>query len=270
MAPLGKEERELLDIAEGSLGTAAELKAELDKISTRLAKGKHSAAFRGWLGAVLGGKRKIEKLEKVMRDRQRVLETRLLLRIWYAPSFCRRHNRIQRTHSSCSNKNDALLIQQRSDFASLDKLLQGFIQARARDQAALDQLIHGESAAVRAHIDDKAKTLKQSFEATISSKSSQVQDKISSRLQDMTLNQTNKEEHERLLGSLKHETMNARRNRILDNHDETLSWIFHVEHADNVTDDQVERRSCWILHSRDHVLTFLFIGFAFLNVRFAS
>lgn len=67
--------------------TAAELKAELDKISSTLAKGKHSAAFRGWLRAVLGGKKRIEKLEKVMRDRQQILETRLLLRIWYTRIF---------------------------------------------------------------------------------------------------------------------------------------------------------------------------------------
>jgi hypothetical protein len=73
--PFGTEEQELLEIAQGSLNTAAELKAELDKISCRMAKGKHSAA--------LGGIKRIKKLEKVMRDRQHILETRLLLRIWY-------------------------------------------------------------------------------------------------------------------------------------------------------------------------------------------
>jgi hypothetical protein len=79
--PLIQDEEDLLDIVNGSLETAEELKAELDKIASTLAKGKHSAAFRGWLKA-LGGKWRIERLEKVMHDHQQVLESRLIARIW--------------------------------------------------------------------------------------------------------------------------------------------------------------------------------------------
>lgn len=90
--PFGKEEQELLEIAQGSLNTAAELKAELDKISTRMAKGKHSAAFNGWLRATLGGRKRIKNLEKAMRDRQHILETRLLIRIWYEMIPCQSYS----------------------------------------------------------------------------------------------------------------------------------------------------------------------------------
>lgn len=79
---LVQDEQELLDIANDSLETAEELKAELDKIAGTLAKGKHAAAFRGWLKAALGGKRTIERLEKVMNDRQQIVENRLIVRIW--------------------------------------------------------------------------------------------------------------------------------------------------------------------------------------------
>jgi hypothetical protein len=80
--PLVQDEEELLDIANGSLETAKELKAELENIAGTLAKGKYSAAFRGWFKAALGGKRKIETLEKVMHNRQQILENRLIVRIW--------------------------------------------------------------------------------------------------------------------------------------------------------------------------------------------
>lgn len=79
---LVKDEEELLEIANGSLETAKELKAELDKIAGTVAKGKHSAALRGWFKAALGGKRRIERLEKVMQNRQQILENRLIVRIW--------------------------------------------------------------------------------------------------------------------------------------------------------------------------------------------
>lgn len=80
--PLIQDEEELLDIANGSLETAGKLKAELDMIAGTLAKGKHSAALRGWLKAALGGKKRIERLDKVMHNRQQILENRLIVRIW--------------------------------------------------------------------------------------------------------------------------------------------------------------------------------------------
>lgn len=81
--PLVQDEEELLDIANGSLETAENLKAELDKIAGTLAKGKYSAAVQGWLKAAAGGKKRIERLEKEMHDRQMILESRLIARIWY-------------------------------------------------------------------------------------------------------------------------------------------------------------------------------------------
>lgn len=80
--PLVQDEQELLDIANGSLKTAEKLKAELDKIAGTFAKGKHSAAFRGWIEATLGGNKRIKELEKEMHDRQKILESRLITRIW--------------------------------------------------------------------------------------------------------------------------------------------------------------------------------------------
>ncbi|PHH90563.1 hypothetical protein CDD83_3289 [Cordyceps sp. RAO-2017] len=80
--PWNRDEQELFDIAKGSLNTALALKTELVKIAGISSKGKQSAAFRGWLRVMTGGKRKIDKMEKEMRSRREMLENRLLLRVW--------------------------------------------------------------------------------------------------------------------------------------------------------------------------------------------
>lgn len=89
------------------------------------------------------------------------------------------------------------------------------------------------------HIDGKIEALEQSVEASFSSGTNQLQNNISSRLQEFTLNQFEKEEHEMLLGSLKYETMNVRRNHIMDNYDDTFSWIFHPQHGKSESNNQV-------------------------------
>ncbi|QKX56752.1 uncharacterized protein TRUGW13939_03859 [Talaromyces rugulosus] len=216
--PLIQDEEELLDIANGSLETAEELKAELKKIAGTLAKGKYPAAFRGWFKAALGGKRRIERLEKVMHNRQQILENRLIVRI--------------------CNKNDALLLEQHANFDKLDRALQGFVECCARNQTTLDQLIQRGFLTVTTHIGSKMEALAQSVEVSISSGTNQLQDNISSRLQELAYNRIEKEEHDRLLGSLKHETMNVRRNHIIVNHDDTFSWIFHPQHGNSDAGNQ--------------------------------
>jgi hypothetical protein len=81
--------------------------------------------------------------------------------------------------------------------------------------------------------------LEQSVEVSVSSGTNLLQDNISSRLQELTHNRIEKEEHDRLLESLKHETMKVRRNHIMDNHDDTFSWIFHPQHSNSDADNQV-------------------------------
>jgi hypothetical protein len=89
------------------------------------------------------------------------------------------------------------------------------------------------------HIDSKIDALEQSVETSLSSGTSHLQDNISSRLQELTHNRIEKEEHDRLLGSLKHETMNLRRNHIIDNHDDIFSWIFHPQQNNSDASNQV-------------------------------
>ncbi|OKL57442.1 hypothetical protein UA08_07168 [Talaromyces atroroseus] len=208
--PLVQDEEELLDIVNGSLETAEELKAELDNIAGTAAKGKHSAALRGWYKATVGRKRrKIERIEKVMHDRQQVLESRLIARI-------------------CS-QSDAILLERQVNFNSLDQALQGLIKCCACEQKTRDQLIQRGFLNMATHIDSKLGALEQSVETHLSIGRSQLQDNILSRLQELT----HEKEHERLLGSLHYEKMNARRNHISVNHDDTFSWIFPPQHSNS-------------------------------------
>ncbi|KAJ6032484.1 hypothetical protein N7540_003216 [Penicillium herquei] len=222
--PLNADEQELVDIAQGSLVTARELKGELEKISSGSSKGKHAAAFKGWLRAVLGGKKRIEKLEKVMRDRQQILESRLLLRVWYVSIIYPRNE--YHSQKFYSNKNDALHIQQNEGFDRLETVFRSFIEARALDQTALKQLICSESTAMKMHIDKRTESL------VIS-------------MQKLSI-------HEKLLGSLKHGAMNSRRNLIKENHENTLSWIFQGDEEKTENNNKVDFVE-WLCHPNNRI-----------------
>jgi len=79
---LGKDEQELMDIANRSLAAASSLRKEVENITTNTSKGKLISAISGGLKATFR-KRRIERLERSMLDCQRALESRILLRIWY-------------------------------------------------------------------------------------------------------------------------------------------------------------------------------------------
>ncbi|UNI23438.1 hypothetical protein JDV02_009255 [Purpureocillium takamizusanense] len=222
--PLSKDDRELLDIAQTSLDTATALKAELDKIAELLPEGKAAAAFRAWLRAALGGKRRVEKLDKFMRSHQAVLETRLLVRL-------------------CT-KADAILLQNDEHFSGLGTALQGFVQARARDQTSLDKLIRDESTSVKAHVSSQAAQLQRSTAQNIASESSRIREQIDSRLERMILVKSTKEEQQNLCDCLRYQDMNERRNLIKRPHEDTFEWIFRSDshHSEATPFETPERR----------------------------
>lgn len=74
-------ESNLDEVAKKTLGTASELRQEVDKIAQK--KGKIWASLKiVVLARGTKRKRKIEKLESRMKEYQTVLETRLLMKIW--------------------------------------------------------------------------------------------------------------------------------------------------------------------------------------------
>ncbi|OAQ76217.1 NACHT domain-containing protein [Purpureocillium lilacinum] len=214
--PLTKDDQELLEIAEGSLSTAADLRAELDKISGSLSKGKAAAAFRAWLKAATGGRRRIEKFDKIMPDNGRST----LKRTEAADTFLH------------STKTDAILIQNRDDFNSLNAVLQGFVQARGRDQTSLDKLILEKSASLTAHVSNEVAQLQLATARNIASESSRMQGHINSQMEHLMRAEAAVRDQERLSESLVYPSMNERENSIQRPHEDSFEWIFHPEYLD--------------------------------------
>lgn len=79
--PVTRDDKELLDIAIKCLDAISALKVQVDKLTRPSAKGKVLPSLRLGLRAKFRGGN-IDKLEKNMRDYQKVLESGLLLRIW--------------------------------------------------------------------------------------------------------------------------------------------------------------------------------------------
>lgn len=79
--PVTRDDKELLNIANKCLDAISALKVQVDKLTRPSAKGKVLPSLRLGLRAKFK-QGNIDKLEKKMRDYQKVLESGLLLRIW--------------------------------------------------------------------------------------------------------------------------------------------------------------------------------------------
>ncbi len=132
-----------------------------------------------------------------------------------------------------------MLIEQGSDFRKLDATLQGFVEARIQNHTALDQLIHRNSVAAKAHIDNRIDALNQSLNFSISSASNRLEDNLSSAIKEAAVKQIEKGKCETLLDSFRHEVLNNRRNQIKDNYSDTFSWIFNAGHNEKSTGYEV-------------------------------
>ena len=76
------ETTEIITIAKNLLDTTTKIRTELQKVDTFRPRESRRGAVRAWLSAATGGKRKLDELEKELRAQQRVLDTKLLVRIW--------------------------------------------------------------------------------------------------------------------------------------------------------------------------------------------
>jgi len=89
----------------------------------------------------------------------------------------------------------------RSEIADIaDDALRRFVEALTQGQTQMEQLLSKESASIIAVVSAEAAKTREVLGSTTA--------------------------HERLLRSLKYETMNERRNQIADSHNRTCEWIF--------------------------------------------
>ncbi|KAK1756677.1 hypothetical protein QBC47DRAFT_168176 [Echria macrotheca] len=203
--PSNEDERRVVEIAQDCLRAAAELRVEIAKTSFPSAKGSVvTSAFRGVQAKFRVGR--LEKLERRMRTHQRLLESGILVRI--------------------CNQNTAAAIQQQAAFSSLDASLQNFISRFSQGQTRLEQLIDGTTQVVR------SETLKsqQLIVSALSSESTKTRDDVAHLLEMMAAGPPIWQKREKLLRSLKYETMNDRVNMIDQQLEGTFRWVVEGIH----------------------------------------
>ncbi|KAK1758901.1 hypothetical protein QBC47DRAFT_409715 [Echria macrotheca] len=209
------DDRALLTIARDCLAAGKQLEAEAKKMMLKTAggKGKYAAAMLSVLKA-RWKKGNIEKLEKSLVDHQRVLETRLLMQIY--------------------KKHQADAKQILAATSGVDISIKAFLEALSRGHTRLEELVGNESRLIKEAIKEEAGVLGvgiSDVKALVISESSKTREELGSTAAD-----------EKLLKSLKYESMNERRNQVAEAHDGTCRWIFRnlKEDEDSEEDENAE------------------------------
>jgi hypothetical protein len=106
---------------------------------------------------------------------------------------------------------EAATLQQEATFQTLDYRLQHFIYQYAQGHRQLSDLVVNQASAIREEVQ---------FE------SAKTRVHVSVQLQEQEVARATLDQCEKFLKSLTYDTMNARRNRIIESHEKTLNWIF--------------------------------------------
>ncbi|KAK3358684.1 hypothetical protein B0T25DRAFT_530909 [Lasiosphaeria hispida] len=202
--PVNRDEHELATIAGDCLDAAAELKREVGKLTRRTTKGKRLTSLARAVEIKVVRQGRVDKLKAKMANHQKVLETRLLVRV--------------------CDKATAINIQQEARFHDLGETLRDFIQAYAEGQTRIQELIHVKGDAI---IDAVRSESSQTREMVASSRqdTALAQQDIAHFLEIMQAGPTMWQKRDKLLRSLRYDTMNDRFSQILQSHEGTYRWI---------------------------------------------
>jgi len=153
---------------------AADLEAEVAKITNEASKGKYSEAVRGALRATLK-QRKIERLEKSLADHKKVLENPPAnAKSSGSDSSIELANTTDR-HSK-SKGNDAILKEQLETSTNVDATLRGFIRALSQGRTQMRELLTAESASVK---------------ETVASESERTRHELSTKIRELAIDKDN-------------------------------------------------------------------------------
>ncbi|PHH63862.1 hypothetical protein CDD81_5419 [Ophiocordyceps australis] len=192
------DEIELSKVAKKCNIVARSLEEELRYLTKRRDASGHflKAVFLGLQYSWRSGR--LERLQKSLSSCQIALESRLIANIW--------------------NKCSGLTESQRQGFKDLDKRVEYFISQYQDGHRQVQDLVHKGNLTLETHIQRQYKsheeTLRTGFDNILKHQSS---------MQHTTIDQGR---HERLLKSLKFETMNMRQNNMVKSHEDTFTWIF--------------------------------------------
>ncbi|KAK0721162.1 hypothetical protein B0H67DRAFT_644313 [Lasiosphaeris hirsuta] len=202
--PLNRDEHELVLVARDCLDAADELKEEVAKLTRRTTKGRRLASLTRAFEMRMVRQGKVDKLKTRMANHQKVLETRLLVRV--------------------CDKSTAISIQQEAGFHDLGETLRDFIQGYAEGQTRIQELIHVKGDAIIDVVRSESSKTREMVALSHQSTALAQQD-IALVLEMMQSGPTMWQRRDKLLRSLRYGAMNERFGQISQSHEGTYRWI---------------------------------------------
>ncbi|KAN0089015.1 hypothetical protein V8E51_019275 [Hyaloscypha variabilis] len=187
--PLTKEQNGLQAVAERCLEASTKLRLELDKF-TMPGSPSGLTTLKNVLSAHFH-KKSIEALRKIMNECQCTLQSDLLFQLW--------------------NSNEIEILEQRQDWQKLHRDAQLSVHQNAEGHRQTSELVSAESFSTRLQISSEGAATRAHMETSI---------------HNLSHGAALEKQCDRLIGSLKHRDMNARRNHVSDSHESTFQWIF--------------------------------------------
>lgn len=227
LEPLTDHDKAVVAIADECISAAQALQTEIISLSAQQEPRDIKRAV--WLAMKSRlRKNKVQRLERTLDGVRKSMESYLLVRI--------------------SNRIDATSLLHHDSLNSSSKDFQHFVRQFADGHRTLSDLILGEIASTKEHMSQQTAAAEQSVKChvteVLATNQGNMKVHMDSTVAHMQYGVMGKLDHaarermlERLLGSLKYEGMNARRNSISSNYPETFSWIFRSNKNEHDAED---------------------------------
>ncbi|KAI0835164.1 hypothetical protein F5Y06DRAFT_276867 [Hypoxylon sp. FL0890] len=218
--PKTSQETQLADIAKQCNIAARALEEEVKFLVSHHATGRLAqtlclAVKTNWR------RRRLERLEKSLRNYQHTMESHLLARI------CK--------------KTDAIELQQQQGFEQLGRDIQLFVSQYASGHTKLAQLVKTELTSIKAstakenvrseecikqHVSSKMLTAEKSITSHVTKETNKVVERVTQVTADSNMRASTEKQRDQLLRSLRFPAMNERKNNLADSHEKTFHWVF--------------------------------------------
>ncbi|XXH00842.1 histone H4-like TAF Taf6, SAGA complex subunit [Hypoxylon texense] len=226
------QERELENVARKCNVAARALEEEVMFLTHQQAAGSLKRTLRIML-KIIWRKRRLERLEKSLRNHQQTMESHLLARV-------------------CT-QSDAVEIQQREGFKKLGEDVQYFVSQYSAGHTKVADLVKMElisvktqiakeslrsEASVKGHISGEVTTAERAITAHVTKETNEIVERVAQVATESDMQASAKEQRDRLLQSLRYPAMNERKNDLANSYEGTFRWIFADGKDTNSTYDE--------------------------------
>ncbi|ETS85040.1 hypothetical protein PFICI_03065 [Pestalotiopsis fici W106-1] len=218
--PKTADEKRLCDIATRCAIAARDLEEEVSFITSRQKQGSLASTLR-IAAKTTWRKRRLDRLEKSLKEHERVLDTHLTVRV------CK--------------KADAIALRQKEGFDKLGADIQHFASQYALGHQKLRELVRTDLSlsqkesekVMKAHVTEEITRSQVALLSHIDSKAEVTTGTITQNLHDLNIQTKDNSSCERLLQSLKYPAMDDRRNHLAEPREGTFKWVFSQHELSN-------------------------------------